>query len=101
MFSAIYALPCAASLSNGLERQSGLQLPHELGKIKAMSVIQQIEEAVRQLSAEDRAAFRAWYAEFDAEDWDRQLEADVSAGRLDWLIDEARRDLREGRCSER
>jgi hypothetical protein len=66
-----------------------------------MTAIQQLEEAVRQLSPADRAEFRAWYAEFDAEEWDRQLEADVAAGRLNWLVEEARRDLREGRCVER
>jgi hypothetical protein len=66
-----------------------------------MSTIQQIEEAVQQLSLEERATFRAWFAEFDAEEWDRQFEADVSAGRLDWLAEEARLDLREGRCTDR
>jgi len=66
-----------------------------------MSTVQQIEDAVQRLSAEERVAFRAWFADFDAEEWDRQFEADVSAGRLDWLVDEARRDLREGRCTER
>ncbi len=66
-----------------------------------MSTVQQIEEAVRQLSVDERAAFRAWFAEFDAEEWDHQLEADVAAGRLDWLIQEARQDLREGRCTDR
>jgi hypothetical protein len=66
-----------------------------------MSTIEQIEDAVRKLSDEDRAAFRAWFAEFDAEEWDRQLEADVASGRLDWLAEEARRDLQEGRCTDR
>ena len=66
-----------------------------------MSTVKQIEEAVRQLSADERAAFRAWFAEFDAEEWDRQLEADVKSGRLDWLVEEARQDLREGRCTDR
>jgi hypothetical protein len=66
-----------------------------------MSTVQQIEEAVLQLSADERAAFRAWFAEFDAEEWDGQLEADVTAGRLDWLVEEARQDLREGRCTDR
>jgi hypothetical protein len=66
-----------------------------------MSTIQELEKTVRQLSAEDLAAFRAWFAEFDAEQWDRQFEADVSAGRLDWLIEEARRDRDEGRCTDR
>jgi hypothetical protein len=66
-----------------------------------MSTIQQLENGVRQLSSEELAAFRAWFTEFDTEAWDRQFEADVSAGRLDWLVEEAQRDRREGRCTER
>ena len=65
-----------------------------------MSTVQQIEEAVWSLSDEERAAFRAWFPEFDAEEWDRQLVADAQAGRLDWLVEEARQDLREGRCTD-
>jgi hypothetical protein len=66
-----------------------------------MSDVEQIEDAVRRLSAEDRAAFRSWYADFDGEEWDRQLEADVSAGKLDWLVEEARSDKKAGRCTDR
>ena len=66
-----------------------------------MSTVQQIEDAIRNLSDQDRVAFRAWFAEFDAEQWDRQIETDVKAGRLDWLIEEARLELREGRCTDR
>lgn len=66
-----------------------------------MSTVQQLEQGVRQLSSEELATFRAWFAEFDADEWDRQMEADVSAGRLDWLVEEARQDLREGRCTNR
>jgi hypothetical protein len=66
-----------------------------------MSTIEEIENAVRRLTPEERAAFRAWYAEFDADEWDRQLEADVAAGRLDWLVAEARKDCEEGRCTDR
>ncbi len=61
-----------------------------------MSTVQQIEHAVQQLSVEDSAAFRAWFAEFDASVWDRRFEEDVAAGRLDQLADEALQDLREG-----
>lgn len=53
-----------------------------------MITIDQIKNAVRQLSAEDLAALRAWYAAFDAAEWDRQFEDDVVAGRLDWLANE-------------
>ncbi len=66
-----------------------------------MSTVQEIEEAVRQLSASERATFRAWFAEYDAAEWDEQLEKDVAAGRLNWLAEEARRDLRDGRCTDR
>lgn len=63
-----------------------------------MSTVQEIEDAIRQLPAEDLAALRAWFAEFDAAAWDRQFEQDAAAGRLDGLAEEALRDLREGRC---
>ena len=66
-----------------------------------MSNVSEIEDALRQLSPDERAAFRAWYAEFDAEEWDRQFDADVAAGKLDWLVAEARRDLQDGRCTDR
>ena len=65
----------------------------------AMS-IREIETAVSELSPDELSAFRAWFAEFDAEAWDRQFESDVAAGHLDALADEALRDLREGRCKD-
>jgi hypothetical protein len=66
-----------------------------------MSTTEEIEDAVRQLSSEELAAFRAWFAELDAAAWDRQIEEDVTAGRLDALADEALNDLREARCTDR
>lgn len=66
-----------------------------------MSTVQQLEEAVRQLSEPERTEFRAWFAEFDAAEWDRQLEVDVAAGRLDWLAEEAIGELRAGRSTDR
>lgn len=71
------------------------------GKLEIMGSVKEIEEAVLRLSAAELAAFREWFAEFDAEAWDRQIEGDVAAGRLDSLADEAIGDLRAGRCTER
>lgn len=65
-----------------------------------MTTVQEIKDAVSDLSPENLAAFRAWFAEFDAMLWDRQLEMDVASGRLDRLGDEALQDLREGRCTD-
>ena len=65
-----------------------------------MSTVKEIESAVSNLSQDQLAAFRAWFLEFDANAWDKQLEADVAAGRLDALAEEALRDSREGRCTD-
>jgi hypothetical protein len=56
-----------------------------------MSKVEAIEQQIEKLSADELAAFRRWYAAFDAENWDRQFEADVKAGRLDALADQALR----------
>lgn len=65
----------------------------------AMS-LNEIEQAVEGLPKEELTRFRAWFAKFDADAWDRQFEVDVAAGRLDALAEEALRDAREGRCTD-
>jgi len=65
-----------------------------------MSSVREIVEAIRSLKPSELKALRAWFAQFDAEAWDREMEADVTAGRLDHLADEALGDLREGRCTD-
>ena len=54
-----------------------------------MDTVKSIEQAVKALSPEDLAQFRAWFLEFDWTSWDRQVEQDVAAGRLDDLADKA------------
>ena len=66
-----------------------------------MSTVDEVEAAVQRMSPEERAEFRAWYAEFDADEWDRELKADAVSGRRDWLIIEARQDQQAGRCTDR
>lgn len=62
-----------------------------------MSSVEEIERAVRELPPEDLRRFREWFAEFDAELWDRQIERDFSAGRFDSLVEEAHTEHRRGR----
>ena len=54
-----------------------------------MRKVESLEKRVSALSAEELAEFRQWFAEFDAAAWDRQIERDVKAGKLDALADEA------------
>ena len=65
-----------------------------------MSSVLDIEQAVEQLPPEELAKFRHWFAEYDAAQWDRQIEADLATGRLDALADEAINDSRTGRCGD-
>ena len=60
----------------------------------------EIEKAVAQLSKEDLEVFRNWFTEFDAQQWDNQLENDIMAGKLDALADKALEHLRARRCTE-
>jgi hypothetical protein len=57
-----------------------------------MSTVHEIAQAIRNLGPQDLAALRQWFAAFDAELWDHQMEQDAAAGRLDWLAEERLRD---------
>jgi hypothetical protein len=59
-----------------------------------------IECAVAGLAPDELAKFRDWFVEFDADAWDRQIEEDAKAGRLDALAEEALEDHRAGRTTE-
>ncbi len=65
-----------------------------------MSKVKDIESQIKELSAEELAAFRRWLAEFDAEAWDRQFEADVKAGKLDGLAARALQDHADGQSKQ-
>lgn len=55
----------------------------------AMGKVEKIEQQIKALSDEELARLREWFAAFDAEAWDRQLETDAHAGKLDVLGEEA------------
>ncbi len=64
-----------------------------------MGKLEQIEGAIRALSEAELEKFRRWFAEFDAARWDRQLEGDVAAGRLDKLAERALAEHTAGRTT--
>ena len=65
-----------------------------------MSRVEMIEGQIKELTRTELTAFREWFAQFDAEEWDKQFEADVKAGRLDALAQRALRDHAEGRSTK-
>jgi hypothetical protein len=62
-----------------------------------MTKVEKIEQDIEALEPGELAWFRAWFAEFDAANWDAEIEADAKAGRLDALADKALADHRAGR----
>ena len=64
-----------------------------------MYKLEEIQEEIRNLSRSELAEFRKWYAEFDAQIWDKQFEEDVKSGKLDAHGEAARRARREGKST--
>ena len=63
-----------------------------------MSSVTEIIEAVKRLDERQKGEFLEKLAEIDFDDaWDRQIEADAKAGKLDRLWGEALEDIKTGR----
>ncbi|TAH51561.1 MAG: hypothetical protein EYC68_09325 [Chloroflexota bacterium] len=65
-----------------------------------MMNVKEIESAIAELDQEAVWELAKWFEEFQAELWDKEIEEDILAGRLDALADEALRDLDEGRVTD-
>ena len=65
-----------------------------------MSELEELERRIRDLPPEDLARFRAWFVEFNHLLWDKQIEADSKAGKLDGLIAKALADYKAGKARE-
>lgn len=65
-----------------------------------MGKVEQIEAGVKSLSHDELAQFRTWFFEFDADVWDRKIEAQQGSGPLERLMDEAARDFAAGKARE-
>jgi hypothetical protein len=64
-----------------------------------VSQIEMLEQNVKQLSTSELTAFRAWFIDFDAPEWDRQLETDSETGKLDRLAQSALEEHRAGKTN--
>ncbi|MGH8566890.1 MAG: hypothetical protein ACREXU_02470 [Gammaproteobacteria bacterium] len=62
-----------------------------------MTKIEKLESEIRSLSPDELSSFREWFAAFDGALWDRQIEEDAKAGKLDAIADAALADHRAGR----
>lgn len=65
-----------------------------------MSRIAKIQQEILDLPQADYAQLRQWFSELDWGRWDRQIESDSDAGRLDFLITEALEEKEKGTLKE-
>ena len=63
-----------------------------------MSTVQEIETAIQKLKPQEIHEVADWLQELREELWDKQINADAKAGRLDKLMEEAKQDYLAGRC---
>ena len=59
--------------------------------------VEQLEAAIVGLPRAEFARLAAWFAEYEAQQWDRQIEEDQKAGRLDRVMQRVREDIAAGR----
>jgi len=62
--------------------------------------IEELEKAVATLPPEEYKSFRDWFADYDMDQWDKQIEADSKASRLDSMINQALEDYNAGRATD-
>lgn len=65
-----------------------------------MTKVEKLEREVRELNRAELAAFREWFREYDANEWDRRIEEDVRAGKLNELAEEAIVTHKAGKTKE-
>jgi len=61
-----------------------------------MTKVQALQEEIEKLDHDEWAKLRAWFIERDWEEWDREIEEDAAAGRLDEIVNQAREEHRRG-----
>jgi len=58
--------------------------------------VKEIELAITQLPAMDLAELMAWLENYHAQMWDKQIEDDLEAGRLDQLLGQVDQEYEAG-----
>jgi hypothetical protein len=69
-------------------------------EVNSMTAVEAIEQEIKKLSPNELAELRLWFAKFDADSWDAQIESDAAAGKLDALAAEALAEYEAGKARE-
>ena len=61
-----------------------------------MSTVAEVENALRGMPLPDARSVAAWLQEYLDAQWDRQIDGDIAAGRLDKLAEQSLANYRAG-----
>jgi len=78
----------------------GVRQWQKFAEVFMMSRVEEIQSAIVSLSPEEYARLRQWFADRDWEQWEQEIEKDVTYGKLDFLIEEAVTEKDQGRLRE-
>ncbi|BBJ22272.1 hypothetical protein [Candidatus Nitrotoga sp. AM1P] len=65
-----------------------------------MTTVETIEEQIAELDNASFSKLRDWFLEFDQSRWDKQIEVDSNAGKLDFLINTALDEHQAGKTRD-
>lgn len=65
-----------------------------------MTQVEILEKNIAELDDDSFAMLREWFTEFDQAPWDKQLESDANAGKLDFLINAALAEHQAGKTRD-
>jgi hypothetical protein len=60
------------------------------------TAVKQIEAEILKLSPQELTQLTEWVLDLDEQQWDKQIESDAAAGKLDFLVKEALLELESG-----
>jgi hypothetical protein len=62
--------------------------------------VEDIEKSIMGLPLDQLVKFRAWYEQFDADNWDTQIAKDVTDGKLDVIAESALAEYKAGKATK-
>jgi hypothetical protein len=65
-----------------------------------MTSVEILEEQIAELDSASFAKLRDWLIEFDQSRWNKQIEADSNAGKLDFLVNAALAEHQAGKTRD-
>ena len=65
-----------------------------------MATIREVKETIVGLPDNEFSSFADWFQKLEEKRWDKELEKDITEGRLDGIAKEALSEFKAGKCKE-